>query len=167
LGGAALDAGFLLELFISTSATTENLNEMIGPFVFDFMVPFHGGKAVEIRQTVEEAGIAIHLEKVLVSPWGTRATFKLPAEYTGRKGGTLLTGSIQTPDGDVKGTFFEGFRDGDFVKYFLGDFTEQNGQWTLTIKEIVLPGSNLEPGPHPASDTVRIQGPWVFNFETG
>ena len=46
---------------------------IVGPFTFDFSVPFIPGRVAEVNQTVEVAGVPVRLERVVVTPSETRA----------------------------------------------------------------------------------------------
>ena len=48
------------------------------------------------------------------------------------------------------------------VDYYPGDFTDRTGEWTVTVKELVIPAKS--PGAHKASETIRIAGPWAYRF---
>ena len=136
-----------------------------GPFVFDFTLPFRGGKNVTVGQTVEAAGIPITLEKVLISPAGTSAVFHYYEDRELRDRPFAIT-SIEMPVGDE--TITVNAKQGAlnvsyYMEHYPGDFTQRTGLWTLTVRELVLPAKS--PGPHKASDTIRIAGPWVFRFD--
>lgn len=147
----------------------------IGPFVFDFNVPFNSGKVINVGQTAEVAGVKIGFERVIISPWATRAVFQFYPPYDD---GCTPIASLQLPDGvSVEGSF-GGVSDepSAYEDYFTGDFTNQHGEWTVIISELVLPptddaewteveieGQKVFVGK--GSDAKRMVGPWVFHFE--
>ena len=49
-----------------------------GPFIFNFTTPFHKGKKLVLNKTVENSGISVTLNKIIISPWGTRVEFQIP-----------------------------------------------------------------------------------------
>ncbi|MBI2862793.1 MAG: hypothetical protein HYX89_08225 [Chloroflexi bacterium] len=128
----------------------------MGPFKFEFTIPFIAGKVVEVEKTVQADGVPITLERVVVTPFGTRATLHLEPSETDRR--WLPIAALTLPDGISKtGGFGQGLSDGRSAHYFTGDFTEQRGQWTLTVTEIVGVGSGQ-------GEQKRLTGPWVFEF---
>ncbi|MGD9142693.1 MAG: DUF4179 domain-containing protein [Dehalococcoidia bacterium] len=131
-----------------------------GPFRFEFNVPFHGGETVRIDQTVEAAGVPVTLEQVTISPWGVRAVLQTPDSKK-----YLPITSITLPSGDSVNGALSTHTEASIVKYFMGDFTGQTGEWTFTVKELVLTPESPTAGTHPASDTRRLAGPWVFRFD--
>ena len=52
---------------------------------------------------------------------------------------------------------------------FNGDFTDRSGEWTVTVSELVFFPEPSEQNTgiqiHPASDTKRLAGPWVFHLQ--
>ena len=136
--------------------------EMVsGPFTFDFSVPFIPGQTVEVQQTMEAAGVAMRLERVVVTPSETRAIlcfeppddieWTLLADLDAGDGGALHGGVVGRPD-DVSG------RECHRVSY-MESLTSKSGEWTLTVTELV--GTDLSQIP---SEDVRLAGPWVFRF---
>jgi hypothetical protein len=111
--------------------------------------------------------VSVELQKIIVSPWATRAVvqFNPPADARGSR--PVPIASVSLPDGS---SFNDNFHhdSGTFSEdYFWSDFTDQSGAWTLTLNELVYPpphgGQPIQTnGP---DDTMRLQGPWVFTFE--
>jgi len=136
----------------------------VNPFTFNFTVPFHAGKEIEINQTVEKAGVSIILEKVVISPWATRAELKFHPPDGADPSPTL---SLMLPNGTYKDFNIGKYLETGSANYCIGDFTHQHGEWTLNAKELVFfPDSNGQNNVevHPASDTKRLAGPWIFHF---
>jgi hypothetical protein len=149
----------------------------IGPFVFDFELPFHAGNVITVGQTAEAAGVTIGLEKVVISPWATRAVLKFYPPYDGSSSCVPVV-SLQLPDGVSHEESFghiSSDTSSEYLDYFNGDFTSQHGKWTLAISELVLPstdganwtetevnGQKVMIGK--GSDAKRLYGPWVFHF---
>lgn len=131
-----------------------------GIFRFEFEVPFHAGKSIDVGQTVEAAGVPITLEQVSISHWGVSAVFQNPDDED-----YVPIVSLTLPNHDqVNGSLIM-HTETSIVKYFTGDFTGQSGEWTVTVKELVFPPESPTAGTHPASDTKRLTGPWVFHFD--
>lgn len=132
-----------------------------GPFTFDFSVPFIPGQIVEVQQTVETAGVAMRLERVVITPSETRAIlcFEPPDDIEW----TLLA-DLDTGDGQEVPTSFVSRLSGNGGESchrvsYLESLTSQSGLWTLTVTELV--GTDLSKQP---SEDVRLAGPWVFRF---
>ena len=123
-----------------------------GPFRFEFDVPFHAGKSIAIGQTFEAGGIPATLEQVTISHWGVSAVFRNPDgdDY-------FPITSLNLPNGDHVNGGLSRQRVSSIVKYFMGDFLGQTGEWTLTVSELVLDGPN--------TPQQRLAGPWVFCFD--
>jgi len=134
--------------------------DILGPFTFEFSVPFLSGQTVEVQQTVEANGIAIRLERVVVTPSETRATLCFqPPE--GKKAWLLLTEDggqdILSPIADIadQGT---GGEECHRLTY-PGELASQGGMTTLSVTELMgYDGS-------PADDQRRLAGPWEFRFQ--
>jgi len=130
---------------------------IVGPFAFDFSVPFVPGRTIEVQQKVEAAGVAITLQKVVIAPSETQATlclvtpdrskeWLLIAEDGGdRYGGT--TSALGERGAECHRLIYSGARAGRF------------GRATLTVTELV--------GFDPAGqgEQTRLVGPWVFHFQ--
>jgi hypothetical protein len=147
---------------------------VVGVFTFNFSVPVHTGKTIEVNQTIEAAGIPITLQKVEISPYQTEVIFKsLPKDI--KDSGANPEVTIKTSGVSVSYSS-GGYKGDSFVDYFLGDFTGQHGEWTVTINELVSPGFDMtqatelpgNPGVYYCTDcppSPRVSGPWVFHFK--
>ena len=127
-------------------------------FTFDFKVKFHGGKVVAVNQTIDAAGVPIRVQQVVISHWATRVIFGFDPPYDDSKYRPALH-SFLLPAGSssVEGT-----------SVFYGDFTNNPGQWTLTISELIF-FQGLPPGvdlgvPENENGQIRPQGTWVIHF---
>lgn len=190
--GAPSELNLRLETSVADSAVHREDQAPVGPFTFDFKVPFHSGKVIDIGQTVEAAGVPVTLEQVVISPGATRVVFSFAPSYGDSKNTPLLITSLQPANGDsinsslgrVKETSSAEYglttpytknsanthKETSSEQYFNGDFTSHHGEWTVTVNELVFPGPPVElgsqkGGTHPASDTKRLAGPWVFHFQ--
>lgn len=133
-----------------------------GPFTFDFSVPFIPGCTVEVQQMVEAAGVAVRLERVVVTPSETRAILCFDPPDGDSKEWTLIT-ALDPGDGqDLSGEVVSqlsgtGEKDCHRVTY-LDALVGRSGTWTLKVTELV--GFDLvQPG-----EQTRLAGPWVFPF---
>jgi hypothetical protein len=127
----------------------------IGPFIFNFHLPFHAGKIIDINRTIESAGVPVTLEKVVISPYETRAVFQiLPSEKVQDE--LVPVVSMVLPSGvsvDAGSSFS---LDPEHQTFFTGDYTGEHGAGTLTLKEMVFRASS--------GGVQRLSGPWVFLF---
>ena len=129
---------------------------VVGPFTFGFRLPLIAGRTVEVQQTVEAAGVAITLEKVVITPSETQATlcmvppdgsreWLLIAEDGGdRYGGTAS--SLDERGAECHRLIYSGALSGRF------------GRGTLVVTELV--GFD----PTGQGEQTRLAGPWVFHF---
>jgi hypothetical protein len=155
---------------------------IVGPFTFDFSVPFIPGRVAEVNQTVEAAGVAVCLERVVVTPSETRAIL-----------------CFEPPDGDPKewipiamleppgeeGESYSGYGGSygpasyQYQYGFLAPLYDRQGEWILTVTELV--GTDIErlesqilrqtdsavvemDAAEAAEFQTRLAGPWVFRF---
>ncbi|MDD5537379.1 MAG: DUF4179 domain-containing protein [Candidatus Omnitrophica bacterium] len=165
--GASSQLGLRLETSVADSPIPGENQASIGPFIFDFKVPFHAGKVISINQTVEAAGVPVTLERVIISPWATQAVFSFYPPYDNILDRPLLVASVQPAGGDSVNSGLGKTQEAASAEFFIGDLTAKSGEWTITVKELVFPpkptGQKTEV--HPASDTKRLAGPWFFQFQ--
>jgi hypothetical protein len=132
---------------------------VVGTFTFDFGVPFIPARVAEVNQTVEAAGVAVRLERVVVTPSETRAYLRFDPPGEVETSWTPIV-TLKAP-GDEKGQSHFYSVDDDspvHISGFLSPLYDRRGEWTLTVTELV--GTELVP---PYND-VRLAGPWVFRF---
>ena len=131
----------------------------MGPFTFDFSVPFIPGRVAEVNQTVETAGVAVRLERVVVTPSETRAYLRFDSPGGAEMGWTAIV-TLKAPGDESGQSGFYSVKDGPPVHQYglLAPLYDRYGEWTLTVTELV--GTELVP---PYND-VRLAGPWVFRF---
>ncbi len=154
---ATLSLHLLIDLVSMETAT--------GPFTFDFSVPFDAGRDVEVQQTVEAAGVAMRLERVVVTPSETRAIlcFTPPDGNSDRwraSVATLDTGDWQNHDGFAINTDRRIVGEEVCNRYSFLDplLDDQRGLWTLMVDEL------YERNPAQPDKLMRLSGPWVFRF---
>ncbi len=137
--------------------------QLVGPFVFEFTVPFIPGQRVQVNQSVEHAGIKARLESVIITPSATSATMcfeSLPQDFQdwspivelnpGR--GASLSASFESRG--PKGSPTNCHR----IMY-LNNLAGRSGTWTMTVNEMI--GFDLK---QPGGQT-RVKGPWTFRFQ--
>lgn len=130
-------------------------------FDFEFSVPFHPGREVEIRQVVEVSGIRAALEQAVVAPSDARFTLCFSGLDPAYQWIPLF--SLKTPEVDLDDNAYI-LSGGQWVddrcyQYDVGaPLQEHRGEWTLTVKELVGERLDLQPG------QIRLSGPWGFRF---
>jgi hypothetical protein len=169
--GMPAELSLRLETSIAESPIFGESQALTGPFIFEFSVPFHFGKVIDVEQTVEEAAVSITLEDVVISPWATRATFR----FQSQDNTFSPIVSLELPNGDIKNVSFGKYLETSSAQYFTGDFTNEHGDWTVVISELVfhpditkateVPGSEGKVFTGKAEDTKRLAGPWIFHFQ--
>lgn len=129
---------------------------IVGPFTFDFSVPLIPGRVIEVQHTVEAAGVAVRLERIVITPSETRAflCFEPPDRYD-KEWTPIVT--LDTADESVPMVNETG-EEGCYSCDFFAPIYDQRGEWTLTVTELV--GFDLA---QPWGQT-RLAGPWVFRF---
>ena len=162
---------------------------IVGIFTFDFSVPFIPGRVAEVNQTVEAAGVAVRLKRLVVTPSETRAIvcFEPPdgGQWEWTPILTLEAGNEQHGAATVSKPFYEGGQEGCYRSSFLASLHDQGGAWTLTVSELVgedISGleSRIESQVREQDDSAagpvgavevdaaefqtRLAGPWVFRF---
>lgn len=136
---------------------------IVGPFTFDFSVPFIPGQTVEVQQTEEAAGVAMKLERVVVTPSETRAIlcFEPPDDIEWTLVAALDTGEGREIPGGIGSRLGDADKEECHRLSYMGSLTGKSGEWTLTVTELV--GTDLSQSQIP-SKQIRLAGPWVFRF---
>ncbi len=135
-----------------------------GTFEFEFRVPVHASRVVEIDQSVTDQDVEITLERAVIAPSRTRLElcFEAPEERSGGwavipflsiEGSSLMLENPPVAPGDdpIEGTNCRSL----IYNAALG---ERPGEWELRITELVGFGDT-------GSDQVRVAGDWTFTFE--
>jgi len=133
---------------------------IVGPFTFDFSVPFIPGRVAEVNQTVEAAGVAVRLKRVVVTPSETRAYLRFDSP-SGEAEWWMPIAMLQAPgeeDQSYAG-YMGSYGPASYQYGFLAPLYNRRGEWTLTVTELV--GTDLTQQP---SEDIRLAGPWVFRF---
>ena len=149
LEGAAAEIHLKLKIDVEERTALGEESRTMGPFVLSFTLPFNSGKAIEVNQTVEANGIPITLQKVVISPWVTQVAIQF--KETNHPAPII---SLELPTGNQDSKNFLSTQSGE---YFLGDYTNEHGEGTVIISELVS-----KPGP--GNENNRIFGPWIFHF---
>jgi hypothetical protein len=134
---------------------------IVGPFTFDFSVPFVPGRVAKVNQTVEAAGVAVCLERVVITPSETRAYLRF--DPPGGAGIDWTPIAVLKAPGDEKSQNYFAYALNDdppvYPYGFLAPLYDRQGEWILTVTELV--GADLA---QPGGEDIRLAGPWVFRF---
>lgn len=140
---------------------------VVGPFSFDFTVPYYYGRVAEPKQIVTTDSISVTLEKVVLTPseftavicfaepeegfntWLPISQVEVQAEGASSKAKASTQRHLNDPNCTINSYF------PSLYKY--------TGSWTLTVTELVGFKEPAVDGNPP--EQLRIQGPWTFQFE--
>jgi hypothetical protein len=148
---------------------------VVGVFTFIFTLPVYPGIAVDVNQTIEAAGIPFTLQRVEISHYQTEVIFQpFMQDIYDKRANPIIT--LTTPSGKSVPYSAGGFLSDLPVYYFMGDFTGEHGEWTVTISELNYPGEMTETTEVPSSGgnviegrsagpSEHLSGPWVFHFK--
>ncbi|MBN1367730.1 MAG: zf-HC2 domain-containing protein [Dehalococcoidales bacterium] len=162
-----LEVNVDINIEIST-LTGETDGNSVGPFIFNFTVPFHGGKNIVLNQTVETSGYAITLERAVITPWATR--IELQTQPTGDISNdkteppvTVTTNSITImfPEGTDLGNFYN---DSDSITV---SFPGNVGEVTLTLPNGQVYSSGFSNGNPPDNDFTTMYFEGDFTGQSG
>ncbi len=138
----------------------EGDQEVVGPFVFDFTVPYVRGRVIEAQTTVVLDGIPVTLEKVVVAPSEIAAVICIDgpdqAEYD-----EWLPISAVAVAGERREAMAGSHTwvdDRCTRSHYWDPLPQDASRWTLTVTEVV---GFQRSGP----GQLRIEGPWIFEFE--
>lgn len=159
----------------------------VGPFTFDFTVPFIPARTAVVQQTVETAGVAVHLEQVRVTPSETRVVLCFQPPDAEHEDWTTIASLEAGPVSGVSGasrsrdTTSRAARE-CYQHVFPVSLYDYHGEWQVTVTELVgmdvdrlearveeeqKRSSGEESGSvevHSAGFQTRLSGPWIFRF---
>jgi hypothetical protein len=132
--------------------------KLVGPFAFDFDLPFNPGHVIMMEQIVEAAGVPLEVRHVVVTPSESRALLCIePPDGEWEQWAAVAT--LSTGAGQAGVAWSTNPKEGCVVHSFLPSLYGQEGDWTLTVDELIrffdVPGK----------DQTRLSGPWVFRFQ--
>jgi hypothetical protein len=141
------------------------------PIVFDFSVPFHPGRTIQVGRTARAAGVAVRLERVVVTSSEARATLCFaPPQYPEADWMLIpeLHAGGQVQRGMSGNAISQVGTERCYVDHFPADLDAERGQWTLAVTELIgfgvtRAGQPVE-GMGGPDKQIRIAGPWVFRF---
>jgi hypothetical protein len=152
---STLDLHLVVEVARSPMPLSQHV---IGPFFFDFTLPFNPGQVVNVQQRVTTASVDVELRQVVVAPSETRVLLCLgaPGEM-GTSWGAVPT--LRNKTGQADGVWVRSAEEGCALHGFLPPLYDQSGEWTLTVTELVVHDRTQ------LGEPMRIAGPWVFHFQ--
>ena len=161
LEGAPAELNLTLETNVADAAATGESTTMgkatVGPFKFNFSIPFHAGKVIELGQTIEAAGVPVTLKQVVISPWATRTVFSFDLPPEEEQSGCFPIVSLEFPGSETQNGVFGGGSKSSFSQYFIGDFTYEHGTWKVVINKL-----SIGRGHGQGED---LTGPWTFHVD--
>lgn len=147
---------------VTASSTSPYTGKSIGPFVFNFEIPFNTGRIMEPNLVVTTKGIDVRLEKVVVTPSQTAVTLcfdntdptydewaafpTLTVNWQRFEAGLISHGRAPQPNCQI--AYFQD----------QGLLYEQTGSVQLRVTELV--GFKRD-----SPEQLRIHGRWNFHFE--
>lgn len=149
-GGDPAMVNIQLDLKVHDSYRDERFDP-IGPFHFSFDTPLQPAHRLELHQTSRDAGVAVTLEDVLITPslMQTRICFD-PEESDDRWNAEI---TAVRPDGlRIQSQAGMELNAGCLLSTFYGVQLDPSGAWTLSIDQL-------------KSETETIDGSWTFKFE--
>lgn len=176
-GAQADTSGMKLQFVVSVAESVQENNvssqervwwqeREIGPFIFDFDVPFVPSKdtrVIQVASAVEVSGVTVRLDEVTITPVELTALIRVDRSPEQRQAGVhpgiVLLGMpgewpsdspppwayVVTTLGDIPDTFLARFR----VNWEI-----EPGEWKLTVEN--LEGTGVQE---------ILNGPWVFHFQ--
>jgi hypothetical protein len=129
--------------------------EGIGPFTFEFSMPFTTGRTVEVDQMQQADGTTATLKRITIAPSGTTAVVCLDSVYKGPD--WHLDAQLQLADGrTIRWNEVTGVeREGCYGINFNEALVDASGTWTLSMT--TLEGIS---GWWP-----KQRGPWTFTCD--
>jgi hypothetical protein len=145
-----------------------------GAFTFTFSVPVASGREVTVSKTVVQKGVAVTLERVVITPSETRAYLRFPADagipdsgwstYAHMSGSGWDSRQLPAFKGLITlGSSFMNGR-GEHVQTFSGDFSGRHGEWTFTVDALFGSDTTVPNDQNGLPKQARIEGPWTFKF---
>jgi hypothetical protein len=135
-----------------------------GSVAYDFEVPVHELKVIEVGQTVEAGGVPITLQRVENSPARTGATLRFDPPRDGVRAWVPIVGRPNTSQSDVFSNEWlyleKPAKTTGCVEYDLfRSLHDDPGRHVITVTELQgRSGTKTNPDE-------TIEGPWTFEFE--
>ncbi len=134
---------------------------VVGPFDFELAVPFISGRVVDVKRTVEAAGISVTLERLVITPSETRAILSYDPPHA-EMSRTALAALDPPGGGSIESSQGRDIDSKTSALSFREDLRDRYGRWILTVTELV--DFVRQPVAGEIHQT-RVAGPWVFRFE--
>jgi hypothetical protein len=149
----------------ASAPVTYEKRSTVGPFTFDFRVPFLPARVADVQQTAHASGMAVRLERVIVAPSETRFVTCFQSPGGEEMEWVAATGTLHTGPGrnyelgyELRDRLVQADGQVCYVYGLVAPLADQHGKWTLKMSELV--GFEMKE-PYGQS---RIAGPWVFRF---
>ncbi len=156
-----LEEPLVKSLDLNGSALPRFKGLYVGPFTFDFSVPFVPGRVVQVQQVVAESGVSMRLDQVVITPSETRATLCFDPPGKERKDwapiADLYTSDVHALSARIVRQLDKGVESCHQITY-PPIMVNQSGTWTLIVTEVV--GFDIVQ----RGEQRRLSGPWVFRF---
>lgn len=149
-------------IYVYPSMEGGNTEKWIGPFVFDFSVPFNTGKTIEINQTQQAAGVTMTLKRINVLPSAMHAVLCFDQPTPGPSwtpSSTLFVDDLKTVDGAPE--VLTGADAGCFQHTLEISVANASG-WILRVDTLYRGGG--ETAEKFWTDPEEIVGPWEFHY---
>lgn len=136
-------------------------SNMVGPFIFDFDVPFHEGKTIYPNQVATAANIPVTLKEMIITPSETKVTLCFNEPEPGYDWSTLTYIDVQSQNQIISlpPHSQRGMDETGCIINRYGSLQNHTGSATLNITELI--GFNQKP----SEEQLRLDGPWIFEFE--
>lgn len=140
----------------------------VGPFFFEFDLPFTPGRVTEPKQSVTANGITITLEKVKLTPSGLSAVICFEGPNKEYEWLPISHIDVNTGETNMRATVGRQINPNDIdctTNDYFPSLYNYTGSWTLTVTELVgLKKGYTEQG-QPEIDQLRIRNKWLFDFQ--
>ena len=127
----------------------DQADTVVGPFIFEFVLPVVPGKLVKVAKTAKISGHQVTLDRVVITPSATRAFIEFPPTGLPLLTVSGISVSVELPSGK---TATESFSqsvfndDGSTLESFIWnateDLTNEHGVWEL---KVILNDNTQEP----------------------
>lgn len=136
-------------------------SDMIGPFIFDFEVPFQEGKTIYPNQVATSANIPVTLKELVITPSETKVTLCFNEPEPGYDWSMLTSMDVQSQNQilSLPPHSQRGMDETGCIINRYGSVQNLTGSATLNITELI--GFNQKP----SETQLRLDGPWIFEFE--
>ena len=142
-----------------SAKATEVSNKLI--WAFDFSLPFHTGRVVNVHQSVTSSGRTVTLERVVITQSETRLYIDGFAYSNNMDELHSLQYNLSLDNKNYNEVQFGGQDTGHPFVWLEESLTDHHGNATFSIQPYPIP-ANTTPTPY---DLPQVKGgPWIFHF---